>query len=337
MYYGSSLREKPKMALFFLEILGLLVVGCTQSESGEVHTPTMEGQLIPYKTATPNPEPDLSAVTQTSTSIPTEIPLPTPTPFFYKVVENDTLTGIAFQHSIPLEDLIAANPGIDPNFLTIGMTLTIPMEGVISAALPTPTPASIIIRPPVCYSLLDGDFHCMSAVENDQAYAAENVVVMISLQSPSGNNRVSQSAIMPLNIIPAGQKAAVAATFAPPLLIDQVAGDSVAHASLLSAIPVLPEDQRYLQTELDVREIAISHDGQEASITGTVKLLPEQPVANAVWVSAFAYDVQNNIVGIRKWVAKDVLTSGEQITFEFVVYSLGFSIERVDILAEARP
>ena len=55
------------------------------------------------------------------------------------------------------------------------------------------------------------------------------------------------------------------------------------------------------------------------------------------WIAAFAYDENENIVGIRKWVANDVLISGEQIEFEFVVYSLGASIQRVELFTEARP
>jgi hypothetical protein len=172
----------------------------------------------------------------------------------------------------------------------------------------------------------------MSVVENNQIYAVENVKVMIYLQSPTGNDPLSKTAIPLQNIIPAGQKAVVVTSFAPPLFLDYVG-----NASLLSAIPVSPEDQRYLQTELQIHEIEISPDGKQASITGVIELLPEQSAANTVWVSALAYDREDNIVGTRKWVADDVLVSGNNVNFELVVYSLGRSINHVDILTESRP
>ena len=45
----------------------------------------------------------------------------------------------------------------------------------------------------------------------------------------------------------------------------------------------------------------------------------------------------NKIVAIRKWVADDALSSGNQIGFDFYLYSLGPSIENVEILTEIRP
>ena len=88
--------------------------------------------------------------------------------------------------------------------------------------------------------------------------------------------------------------------------------------------------------------IEISPDEQQASIAGMVGLPPEQsnaeqPNASAVWVVAFAYDDQNNIVGIRKWVADASRGFGEWLKFDFIVYSLGPSIDHVDLLTEARP
>ena len=57
----------------------------------------------------------------------------------------------------------------------------------------------------------------------------------------------------------------------------------------------------------------------------------------AVWVAASAYDAENNIVGIRKWVADDTEILEEQVEFDFLVYSLGPPIASVEVLVEARP
>ena len=107
-------------------------------------------------------------------------------------------------------------------------------------------------------------------------------------------------------------------------------------------IPVSSDDQRYLDTDLQIHELAISPHGHSATINGSIEILrepsnSEQPVASTVWVSAFAYDGENNIVGIRKWVADDDLISDNWIDFKFDVYSLGPAIDHVDILTESRP
>ena len=325
-------RKNIWTAILFLGFLGFFIAGCAQNEPDEFSTLVSGGQLTPYQTATPKPTSKTEDDSKIQSPKSTDIPAPTPTPFVYAVVENDTLTGIAFRHSVVLEDLIAANPGIDPNFLTIGLTLTIPIEGVISAALPTQTPVPIAIQPPICYQLADGSLQCLVVVENDQTSAVENVEVLISLRSTDGRNSLSKTAIAPLNIIPAGQQVAVAATFDPP-----IPPNFQAQASLLSVIPISPDDQRYLKTRLQKEETEISANGQQAAVNGSIELLADQSDASVIWVSAFAYDAQNKIVGIRKWVADDILGSGNQISFDFIVYSLGYPIEYVEVLTETRP
>ncbi len=310
----------------------MVIAGCSQPDLVGKPTPVFDGQLTPYLTATPSPTADAGASDQKDLPKPTDIPAPTPTPFVYEVVENDTLTGIAFRHSVTLENLIAANPGLDPNFLTIGLTLTIPIEGVISAALPTPTPVPVSMQKPICYDSADGGLQCFVAVKNDQTFDIENLVVLISLRSSENEKTQSQTAISPLNIIPAGQKAAVSATFAPPF-----PPDYQVQANLLSVIPIAPDDQRYLQTKLQNGEINIFPQGDRAKVTGSLELIADQPDAKTIWVSATAYDAQNQIVGIRKWIADTILVSGSQISFDLVVYSFGLPIEYVEVLTEARP
>ena len=309
-----------------------MITGCAQDQPKEVLALTLDRQLIPYLTATSSPIPDPGGTSKSPKPSSTNIPTPTSTPFVYEVVENDTLIGIAFRNSVPLEELIAANPGIDPNFLTIGLTLTIPLDGVVASVLPTATPISIDIQPPVCYPLFDGSLQCMSVIENDQAFAVENVTVMILLESSMGEDPITQIGILPLNLIPLGQKAAVSASFASP-----IQPDYIAHANLLSVIPVSPDDQRYVETELQIDEMVIYPDGEYASITGVIVFPPEQPNASAVWVSAFAYDAQNNIVGIRKWVANGELDLSDRVNFNLDVYSLGLPIDHIDVLTEVRP
>ena len=112
----------------------------------------------------------------------------------------------------------------------------------------------------------------------------------------------------------------------------------IVSSSLLSAIPVSVDDQRYITAEAEIEEILISSDGQRANVSGAVTFNIDPPFNGTVWVSAFAYDTNNNIVGIRKWIANEnVLESSEKINFNVDVYSLGLPINDVEVLPEVRP
>jgi hypothetical protein len=76
--------------------------------------------------------------------------------------------------------------------------------------------------------------------------------------------------------------------------------------------------------------IEISDAGSSARIAGQAKIAGEQP-AGEVWVLAVAYDVEGNVVGVRRWEGL------AETQFEFWVYSLGPEIAEVKLLVEARP
>ncbi len=334
MFYEEPRFKTWIIFTFLMGILTIGVSGCNQQVFSETLTPapTLGGDLHPYLTATTSPTPESGNPNQESSPIPTEIPLPTSTPFIYAVVAGDTLTGIAFRYSIPLEELIAANPGLDPNFLTIGLTLTIPIEGVSAEILPTPTPIPIRVQNPDCYLLVSEDLHCLVMVENNQTYPVENVIVQVTLQSTGGENLGTKTAIPPLNLLPAGRSAAVS------VLFENIGSqDFISQASPLTVIPVAADSQRYLETEIQIQESLISLDGLQAQVRGSITLPEGQPDAKTVWVAAFAYDENENIVGLRKWVASDVLVSGDRIDFDLTVYSFGPPVMRLELLSEARP
>ena len=324
--------RKQIKAVWLIGWLSLLVVGCSQPNKTQELKITLEDQIFPYLTKTPRSTSEINASSMTPKPSATAIPTPTSTPFVYEVVANDTLIGIAFRHSIPLEEIIEANPNIDPNFLTIGMTLTIPLAGVTASVLPTSTPILVEVQPPVCYRMSDGRIQCMSVVYNDQDYAVENVTVMITLETSRGD-LLTEIGILPQNIIPKGKRAAVS-TFFESL----ITSDFMASSNLLSAITVSADDQRYLMADAEIDDIIISPDGLRANVSGSVVLQPDQPNAGKVWVSAFAYDSQNDIVGMRKWISPDIGSdSGKRINFNIDVYSLGLPIDYVEVLTEARP
>ncbi|HEY8462454.1 MAG TPA: LysM peptidoglycan-binding domain-containing protein [Bacillota bacterium] len=66
----------------------------------------------------------------------------------YTIRSGDTFYNLAVRFGLALQDLLAANPGVDPNRLAVGQTVCIPNG-------PTPTP--VLIPTPFC-SLLQPNF-----------------------------------------------------------------------------------------------------------------------------------------------------------------------------------
>jgi len=68
-----------------------------------------------------------------------------PNGILYTVVAGDTLFGIAQRFNVTVQEIINANPGIDPNFLQIGQVICIPRM------TPTPCPNGFL------YTVVAGD------------------------------------------------------------------------------------------------------------------------------------------------------------------------------------
>ena len=148
---GAPLTEAPAEAetqpavaparhshwLFWLAAfaVAMLVLGTAYWLLGPLLLPQMfpspTPTVAPTRTATP-------AATATPTATPTETPTPTPLPpRAHQVQPNDTLSGIAVRYDTTVEEIVALNPGINPDALQIGQVLLIP------PARPTPTPSPL--------------------------------------------------------------------------------------------------------------------------------------------------------------------------------------------------
>src|SRR3990172_4782318 len=116
--------------------------------------------LAPWPTATvtrlrPTPVPTLAATIEIGA---------TPTPFKHRVVQNETLLGIAALYGISLDSLMAVNPDLNPFALSIGQELLIPgPEGTpIGSLIPTSTPIPLALQPPTCYRRGFGGAWCLA-------------------------------------------------------------------------------------------------------------------------------------------------------------------------------
>ncbi|MFA9404385.1 MAG: LysM peptidoglycan-binding domain-containing protein, partial [Anaerolineales bacterium] len=75
------------------------------------------------------PTPTVDVVSQVDEYIPTETPtkIPSPTPVTYIVRGGDTMLGIATEFGVSIDALMIANRLQDPNSLTAGQLLVIPI------------------------------------------------------------------------------------------------------------------------------------------------------------------------------------------------------------------
>ena len=98
--------------------------------------------------ANPNVRPETLHTGQTL-SIPSKTsPVPSaPSGAIYTIKNNDTLWDIAARHGLFVNDLIAANPGVDPQRLMAGQVLLIPGANARATRASEPVTAKYTVRP----------------------------------------------------------------------------------------------------------------------------------------------------------------------------------------------
>jgi LysM repeat protein len=325
---ASKKCAKTMLILILFLILG--AAACVQETAPSDFTATPTHLPTRSPTATPEREPE-NPISGRNIPLPTSPPLPTPTPLTYNIIEGDTLLGIALRHGITLDELLAVNPGIDPNFLPIGITITIPIEQSGLIVLATPTPVSLPLSTPNCYPTSDGGLWCISAVKNISDQPVENISAKVTLFTSDSSEPPVKVAITPLNLLQPGKALPLVTFFPPP-----VPTDAQPIIEILTALPVSADDNRYRDVKLTIQEQSISEDNLLARILGIVSLSSDSEPADLIWVTGSAYDTAGNIIGVRKWESNSGIDPGTSMPFEMNIYSLGPPIQEVEILVEAR-
>ncbi|HXF84329.1 MAG TPA: LysM peptidoglycan-binding domain-containing protein [Anaerolineales bacterium] len=311
--------------IFFLCYLSSFVFFLTACASRPVDATPEPVDLIPYLTATPPPLQTPEGL------VPLKTPLPTPTPFTYTVQAGDTMNSIALEFGVSLDDLQAANPEVSPNAMPVGITLKIPSHSNRPADQSTPTPVPLTIEQIECYPSAEGGMWCFVLVHNDFPELVENVSAQITLVDANGAAIVSQTAFLPLNILPPNTSLPLATFFSP-----NIPRDAKPQVQLLSAIRLLPNDERYLPAVLNNILVQVDADGYYAQAGGQVLLVEESRAASQVWVVAVAYDENGRVAGFRRWEGGGIQPGGS-LKFDITVASLGGRMKRVEFAVEARP
>lgn len=316
-------RNLLSASLILLSSLFLLLTSCTSQGTASTPRPST---LIPFATSTRSP-------LQTPESlVVAETPLPSPTPFTYTIQRGDTISSIALKFGVSMDDLQAANPEISPNTMSIGQVIRIPSNPDNPSGEPTPTPAPFTIQQIECYPTADRGMWCFVLAHNDFPDFMENVSAQVTLVDADGTTLASQTAWLPLNILPPNTSLPLAVFFLP-----EVPFDAKPQVQVLTAIRLLPNDERYLPAALNNTLVQVNADGRSARVTGQVLLPAEAKAASQVWVTGTAYDEDGRVVGLRRWEWSAGLAAGGSLPFEFMISSIGGKIERVEFAVEARP
>ena len=261
-----------------------------------------------------------------------ETPLPSPTPFTYTIQQGDTISSIALKFGVSMDDLQAANPEVSPNAMSIGQVINIPSNPENPSGEPTPTPAAFTIQQIECYPTADQGMWCFVLIHNDFPDFVENVSAQVTLVDASDAPLESQTALLPLNILPPNTSLPLTVFFPP-----EIPSNVKPQVQVLTAIRLLPNDERYLPATINNTLVQVNADGRSARVNGQVLLPADANAASQVWVTGSAYDDVGRVVGVRRWESSAGLSPGGNLLFEFRVASLGGRIARVEFAVEARP
>ena len=307
---------------YFLSFVALLTA-CAPQQTEPV---TSIVNLTPFVTSTQIPSQTPEGL------VAAETPLPSLTPFTYTVQTGDTIGSIALEFGVSIDDLQAANPEISPNAMSVGTVLKIPSIPDNPSGEPTPTPAPFNIEQIACYSTSNKGMWCFVLIHNDFSEFMENVSAQVTLIDINDATLASQTALLPLNILPPNTSLPLAVFFPP-----DVPADAKPQVQVLTAIRLLPNDERYLSATINNTLVEVNADGHSAQVRGLVLSQSQASEAKQVWVAATAYDDGGRVVGVRRWESSTALPAGGSLPFEFMISSIGGRIARVEFAVEVRP
>lgn len=239
---------------------------------------------------------------------------------------------IAEKYGVSLDDLQAANPEVSSNAMSVGQVLHIPSNPDNPSGEPTPTPAPFDVQQIECYPTTNRGTWCFVLAYNPSGDFMENLSAQITLVDSNNSALASQTALLPLNILPPNTALPLYAYFLPDVPLT-----ARPQVQILTAGRLLPNDQRYIPATVHNTLVQVNADGHSAQARGQVLSLSQTSVANQVWVAVTAYDEAGHVAGVRRWESSASLPAGGSLPFELLISSLGGRIERVEFAVEARP
>ncbi len=274
------------------------------------------------------------AVTPTSTvlQLPTATLAPSPTPIMYQVQAEDTLLGIALQHNSTVAELVALNPTINPDLLSIGQLIQLPQPtrlatSAANAGGETAVSDQLSIHQIVAYQTPVGSLWLLGEVINEGDVPVESVQVAIDLL----DNQLTQleqvivwtavSTIQPDSKAPFGVLISD-----PPETFAQPA------ATIVGGNVVVGIGSRYF--EVTLLQTTVDQQGEQFQVTGQLQNDGSQTAAEIRLVATF-YNEEQIITGFQQQRIDGVLGVGETAVFNFIAASPGRETSSAIVIIEA--
>lgn len=319
------LPHQRKIILLCLSICSLALACRAAGLPGDATATPSTPVASPSPQATDTPYPTLIVFTPPPLT-------PSPEPKKYTVRKGDTLSDIAFSLGLKVEEIVAANPGMDAQYISPGQEIIIPTikGGKVVQAQPTIMP--VRIDPPACYPGAEGGLACIAAAHNDGGDPVEGLRVTFTLHAADGSALQSIPAVSPLERLGPGKSLPLSAFFPPPL--NDVKGISVA---VLNALASRAGGSRFADLFVQVNDTQIEENGSKAVVEGVLTVYDRNLEPGTVSLAATGYDKDGRAQGVRIWQNANPLADGQPAEFTIAVYSLGGILQSVDVQGEARP
>ncbi|MEX0788856.1 MAG: LysM peptidoglycan-binding domain-containing protein [Anaerolineales bacterium] len=290
--------------------------------------------ISPTVALRPQPGATASAINVRATSTVAPIPTlgPTATPLTHQIVARDTLLGIAAQYGITLDELLAANPALNPLLLSIGQEILIPGPGgepIGELAAPA-APAPLDLSAPACFFEGTGDLTCLLTASNPGSDPLEGIILIVTLVDASGHSLASAAVPSAAGILPPGVPLPLGVRFER----SSAGGYARASAVVASAYQAPQAASRLWPTDVQETRHAPSGDRVRWELAGHLDLAPGgEETIGRVTLLASGLDAEGNLVGlaIRQW---DAVHAGERLDYQVMVFSLGPPLASVIVWAQ---
>ena len=227
-----------------------------------------------------------------------------------------------------MNTLLAANPEIDPFSLIVGDQVIIPAGSEQVQIGGSAEPLALDLSTPECFRTPEGGLWCFAVLSNPHNEAAANLAVTFKVLNESSEEIASHTVPAILNKLDPGETLPASVYFTGPL----PATFNVT-ASLASAFSANQPGKTYFSVNTGSPVVDISE--RLAKVTGEAVVASDNGKTVDVWVAALAYDINGNLVGIRRIENRVTLEQGKGVNFNLYVYSTSGVIDSVIIKSEA--
>ena len=269
---------------------------------------------VPFATL---PPPTAVVIQTTPSPLPPPSATPTPTPIIYTIASGDTILGIAIDHFSTTEEILARNPGVQPNLLSIGQELILPppATAVFSGDPATPAPLNIEVSSINSYQTPLGSVWLLGQVQNNSPFYTEDVRLELSLIGPNGTPLGKTTAWTAFSLLAPQESAPFAVLInEPPGEIEQTQVAIIGGRAFPQLNP--QSDSRTLSLTVEESSFAIN----ENSITVQGVILNQgETTAEQTQLTVTLYDSQNNISGYGQLTLNQPLPPQQRAPFQLTL------------------